>query len=145
MQPVLVLIVPWWPAPICVGGLLGPLHTRAKSHDLEIVRAQKKVSVQGYPKTPPKSYSSVVTTLKCHVKSYVTGPSTKCYFNECVFMQVLTHDKIEQESTEALSFLMADYISSCPLCSCQSMAIYYTYNQTFLGFCVPSSQMWVKD
>ena len=29
-----------------------------------------------------------------------------------------------------------------PLCSCQSMAIYYsTYNQTFFGFCAPSSQM----
>jgi hypothetical protein len=29
------------------------------------------------------------------VKSYVPGPSTKCYFNEFPFMQVLTHDKIE--------------------------------------------------
>ena len=38
---------------------LGPLHTRAKSRDHEIVRAQKKVS-KGRPKTPPKS-SSVVT------------------------------------------------------------------------------------
>ena len=40
---------------------LGQLYTRAKSHDHEIVRAQKKVS-KGRPNTPPKS---------CHV---VTGP-----------------------------------------------------------------------
>jgi hypothetical protein len=36
----------------------GPLHTRAKSRDHEIVRAQKKVS-KGHPKTPPKSWSVV--------------------------------------------------------------------------------------
>jgi hypothetical protein len=30
--------------------------------------------------------------LECSVKSYVTGPSTKCYFNECLFMRVFTHD-----------------------------------------------------
>jgi hypothetical protein len=33
---------------------LGPLHTRVKSRDHEIVRAQEKVS-KGRPKTPPKS------------------------------------------------------------------------------------------
>ena len=32
-------------------------------------------------------------TVKCSVKSYVTGPSTKCYFAESLFMRVLTHDK----------------------------------------------------
>ena len=32
-------------------------------------------------------------TLKCSVKSYVTEPSTKIYFNEFLFMQALTHDK----------------------------------------------------
>ena len=32
--------------------------------------------------------------LKCSVKSYVTGPSTKCCFNKFLFMWVLTHDKI---------------------------------------------------
>jgi hypothetical protein len=31
--------------------------------------------------------------LKCSVKSYVTMPSTKCYFNEFLFIQILTHDK----------------------------------------------------
>jgi len=35
-------------------------------------------------------------TLKCSVKSYVTGPSTECYFNEFLFIMILTHDKIEQ-------------------------------------------------
>ena len=33
---------------------LGPLHTRAKIRDHEVVRAQKKVS-KGRPNTPPKS------------------------------------------------------------------------------------------
>ena len=33
--------------------------------------------------------------LKCSVKPYMTGLSTKCYFDEFLFMQVLTHDKIE--------------------------------------------------
>jgi hypothetical protein len=34
-------------------------------------------------------------TLECSVKPSVTGPSTKCYFNEFLFMRVLTHDSIE--------------------------------------------------
>jgi hypothetical protein len=38
---------------------LGPLRTRAKSRDHEIVRAQKKVS-KGRPNTPPKSCSVVI-------------------------------------------------------------------------------------
>ena len=38
---------------------LGPLHTQAKSHDHESVRAQKKVS-KGRPKTPPKSCNVVM-------------------------------------------------------------------------------------
>jgi hypothetical protein len=67
--------------------------TSHTSHDLEIGRVQKKVS-KGRPKTPPKcAVSSWI--LKCSVKSYVTGPSTKCYFNEFLFMHVLTHDQIE--------------------------------------------------
>ena len=40
----------------------GPLHTRAKSRDQEIVRAQKKVS-KGHPKASPKSWI-VVTDLQ---------------------------------------------------------------------------------
>jgi hypothetical protein len=38
------------------------LHTRAKSRDHDIVRAQKKVS-EGHPKTPPKS-CNMVTDLQ---------------------------------------------------------------------------------
>ena len=38
---------------------------------------------------------SVVTYPQVYVKPYVTGPSTKCYFNEFLFMRILTHDKIE--------------------------------------------------
>ena len=72
--------------------ILGPLHTRAKSRDHEIVRAQKKVSKGHRPKRPPQPCS--VVTLKCSVKSYVPGPSTKCYFNELLFMQAVTHDNI---------------------------------------------------
>ena len=34
-------------------------------------------------------------TLKCSVKLYVTMPSTKCYYNEFLFMRILTHDTIE--------------------------------------------------
>ena len=37
---------------------LGPLHTQAKNHGHEIVRAPKKVS-KGRPKAPPKSCSVV--------------------------------------------------------------------------------------
>ena len=37
----------------------GPLHTRAKSRDHEIVTAQKKAS-QGRPNTPPTSCSVVM-------------------------------------------------------------------------------------
>jgi hypothetical protein len=40
---------------------LGPLHTRAKSRDHEIVRAQMKVSKGHRSNTPPKSSCSVVT------------------------------------------------------------------------------------
>ena len=64
---------------------LGPLHTRAESRDHEIVRTQKKV-FKARPKTPPTS---------CSVKSYMIGPSTKCYFDGILFMRVLTHDKLE--------------------------------------------------
>ena len=37
---------------------LGPRHTRAKSHDYEIVRARKKLS-KSRPNTPPQSWSVV--------------------------------------------------------------------------------------
>ena len=37
-------------------------------------------------------------TLKCIVKSYVTGPSTKCYSNEFLFVRLLTHDTINKST-----------------------------------------------
>jgi hypothetical protein len=48
------------------------------------------------PKVVPRYLQNHIVwsqTLKCSVKSYVTGPSSKCYFNEYLFMRVLTHDK----------------------------------------------------
>ena len=56
--------------------------------------------------------------------------------------------QLEQENGRTVRlcpFFMKDYNYRCPLCSCHSMTIYYTYNQTFLAFCAPSSQMDVKD
>ena len=50
------------------------------------------------PKAVPRHLQNHVVwsrTLECSVKSYVTWTSTKCYFNECLFMQTLTHDKME--------------------------------------------------
>ena len=50
------------------------------------------------PKAVPRHPQNHVVwsrIVKCSVKSYVTGPSTKCYFNKVLFMWVLTHDKIE--------------------------------------------------
>ena len=61
---------------------------RAKSRDHKIVGAQKRVS-KGRPKSPPKNHIVWSRILKCSVKSCVTGSSTKCYFNEFLFMQVL--------------------------------------------------------
>ena len=52
------------------------------------------------PKAVPRHLQNHVVwlpTLKCSVKSYVTGPSTKCSFKKFLFMRVLTHDKIDQQ------------------------------------------------
>ena len=45
------------------------------------------------PRVVPRDLQNNVVwsrALKCSVKSYVTGPSTKCYFNVFLFMRVLT-------------------------------------------------------
>ena len=75
-----------------------PLHTRAKSRDHEICESPKE-SVQRLSQDHVPNHVVWSQALKCSVKSYVTGPSTKCYFNEFLFMQVLTHDKIEQTNS----------------------------------------------
>ena len=46
--------------------------------------------------------------LKCILKPCVIGPLTKCYFNEFLFMQVLTDDKIE-------------YMSGCERLECHGL------------------------
>ena len=50
--------VPYLELQRSLGAHSGPLHTRAKSRDHEIVRAQKKVS-KGRPKALPKPCSVV--------------------------------------------------------------------------------------
>ena len=69
---------------------LGPLHTRAKSRDHGIVKAQNKMSEA----VPRYLQIHVVWSqiLKCSVKPYVTGPSTKCYLNPFLFLRVVTND-----------------------------------------------------
>ena len=73
----------------------GPLHTRAKGRDHEIVRAQKKVSKLKAVPTHLPHHVVWSRMFKCSVKSCVTWPSTKCYFNELLLMWVLTHNKID--------------------------------------------------
>ena len=63
---------------------LQPLHTWTKSHDHESVRVQKKCS-KAVP-TNFQNHAVSLRALKCSVKSYVTCPSTKCYFNKFLFM-----------------------------------------------------------
>ena len=53
--------------------ILGPLHTRIKSRDREIVRAQKK-SVQRSSPTHLQNHVVWSRTLKCSVKPYMMGP-----------------------------------------------------------------------
>jgi hypothetical protein len=42
--------------------------------------------------------------LECSLKLYVTGPSTKCYFNEFLFTQVLTHVKKNRINQQLWAF-----------------------------------------
>ena len=51
-----------------------------------------KESVQKAIPTHLQNHVVCSRILKCSVMSYVTRPSTKCYFNEFPFMWVLTHD-----------------------------------------------------
>jgi hypothetical protein len=75
--------------------LWGPLHTRAKSRDHDIYCESPKESECPKATVPTHLWNHVVwsRTLKCSVKSYVTGSSTKCYLNEFLFMWILKHDK----------------------------------------------------
>ena len=62
----------------------------------------------------------------------------------CVILRFSCNSKTTVESWGSV-FFMKDYNCSCPFCSWWFMAVHYTFNQTFLGFCAPSSQMRVKD
>ena len=66
----------------------GSLHTRAKSRDHGIVRARcKRKCPKATVPTHPQHHVVVWSwILKCSVKLYVTGPSTKCYVNERLYM-----------------------------------------------------------
>ena len=68
----------------------------------EIVRAKRKC-----PKVVPTHLHNHVRwswTLKCGVKSYGTGPSTKCYFNQSLFTRVLTSVYVWQSFCKFFSF-----------------------------------------
>ena len=67
---------------------LGPLHTRAKSRDHAIVRAQKKVS-KGHPNTPPKSCRVVMDPqVKCEV---IRDQALNQMLFQCIFIHAGPH------------------------------------------------------
>ena len=72
-------------------------HTSQKLWPSKIVRAQKEKKVsQGRPQRTSKVMQVLWSrSLKCSVKSYVTGPLTKCYFGGFLSMLVLMCDKVE--------------------------------------------------
>ena len=60
-----------------------------------------------YPKVVPIHLQNHVVwswTLKCSVKSYVTGPSTKCYFNE--FMSMIKYESWTFRVPWSLGFVL---------------------------------------
>ena len=77
-------------------------HKPRAIRDHGIVTTQKKVS-KGRPKTP-QTHVLWSRTLKCSVKLYVTGPSTKCYSDEFLFMWVLAHTVVSIRSVMVSRF-----------------------------------------
>ena len=71
-----------------------------------------------------------------HIKNPIKNLYQDCLgrmtqtLDHVVVVQILIWDKRKSQINEYSD-----------LCSCQSMAIFYIYNQTFLGFYTPSSQM----
>ena len=65
-----------------------------KSRDREIVRAKTMCPKATVPTHLP-NHVVWSRALKCSVKSHVTGYQTKGYFDEFLFMRVLTRDRIE--------------------------------------------------
>ena len=66
------------------------------THEPRVVTMKLWEPKRKCPKAVPTHLQNHVVwsqTRKCSVMSYVTGPSTKCYFNEFLSMRVLTHGK----------------------------------------------------
>ena len=74
-------------------GTQGHFAHEPRAVTMKFVRAQKE-SVQRPSQHTLQNHVVRSQTLKCHVKSHVTGSSTKYHFNEFLFMRVLTHDNI---------------------------------------------------
>ena len=90
--------------------------------------------------------------LDTHNHVFVLKHDTKCLCMHVKFAHAwLTHSPFiwqlhsiwKQENSRTVrlcpSLIMKDYNCIYLLCSCQSMAIYYIYNQTFLGLYTPLS------
>ena len=94
-----VIEMPVWPTlGIIPSGhlrcILGPLST----HEPRAVTIKLWKPIRKCLKAVPRHLQNHVVwsrTFNCSVKSYVTRPSTKCYFKEILFMRVLAQDNIE--------------------------------------------------
>ena len=76
--------------------LLGPLHKRAKSHDHESVRAQKKRMINDHPKT------ASILVWRGHGSSSIVRshmwPGSQSTATSMIFLltRIVTHDKVEE-------------------------------------------------
>ena len=70
------------------------LHTSQGPWPWKLWKPKRKCPKVAVPTHLP-NHVVLSRTLRSSVKSYVTGPSTKRYSNEFLFMWVLTHDNIE--------------------------------------------------
>ena len=87
-----------WVATLYIEHTPEPDNIRTTSHEPRAVTTKLREPKRKCPKAVPKHlhiHAVWSRTLKCNVKSYVSGPSIKCYFNGILFMRVLTHGKIE--------------------------------------------------
>ena len=82
LQPVLVFSVHWWPAPAGVGSVF--------------INDPKAVTIKLWEPIR-KCLKAILRHLQKHVvwSRILKCTSTKCYYNEFIFMRVLTHNKIE--------------------------------------------------
>jgi hypothetical protein len=52
--------------------------------------------------------------LKCSVKPYVLGPSVECYFNEFVFIRILTLEYDKSTVVSVWSVVVSRYVLGLP-------------------------------